>query len=163
MHPQEELGSTREGLPIGGTPIGKLPGLQGITVKIKAPDVEPVVTNDQGIAEFKFTNTGKNFRYELIPPENSEYIASSGELTNHESKEMVNYPVFLKKGATVSGRVTSNGEPVPGAKVWVMNGDNKRQVTADDDGRYTLRGIKLLRSEERRVGKECRSRWSPYH
>ena len=142
VHPQEELGSTRGGLPIGGTLIGKLPGLQGITVKIYAPDEEPVVTNDQGIAEFKFTNTGKNFRYELIPPENSEYIASSGELTNHESKEMVNYPVFLKKGATVSGRVTSNGEPVPGAKVWVMNGDNKRQVTADDDGRYTLRGIK---------------------
>ena len=23
--------------------------------------------------------------------------------------------------------------------------------------------ITLLRSEERRVGKECRSRWSPYH
>ena len=26
----------------------------------------------------------------------------------------------------------------------------------------TLMGA-LLRSEERRVGKECRSRWSPYH
>jgi len=24
-------------------------------------------------------------------------------------------------------------------------------------------GIKFDRSEERRVGKECRSRWSPYH
>ena len=24
-------------------------------------------------------------------------------------------------------------------------------------------GIVVLRSEERRVGKECRSRWSPYH
>ena len=23
--------------------------------------------------------------------------------------------------------------------------------------------LKKLRSEERRVGKECRSRWSPYH
>ena len=23
--------------------------------------------------------------------------------------------------------------------------------------------LPLLRSEERRVGKECRSRWSPYH
>ena len=23
--------------------------------------------------------------------------------------------------------------------------------------------ITLIRSEERRVGKECRSRWSPYH
>src|SRR3712207_9083620 len=29
---------------------------------------------------------------------------------------------------------------------------------------HTLEGIPLAqRSEERRVGKECRSRWSPYH
>ena len=28
---------------------------------------------------------------------------------------------------------------------------------------HYLEGINLLRSEERRVGKECRSRWSPYH
>ena len=27
----------------------------------------------------------------------------------------------------------------------------------------TLISFALLRSEERRVGKECRSRWSPYH
>ena len=28
----------------------------------------------------------------------------------------------------------------------------------------SARGVELLsRSEERRVGKECRSRWSPYH
>src|SRR2546430_2391724 len=26
-----------------------------------------------------------------------------------------------------------------------------------------FRGLDLSRSEERRVGKECRSRWSPYH
>src|SRR2546422_3847600 len=24
-------------------------------------------------------------------------------------------------------------------------------------------GFEIIRSEERRVGKECRSRWSPYH
>ena len=30
------------------------------------------------------------------------------------------------------------------------------------DGRKRLDNI-LKRSEERRVGKECRSRWSPYH
>ena len=24
-------------------------------------------------------------------------------------------------------------------------------------------GVPYIRSEERRVGKECRSRWSPYH
>ena len=26
-----------------------------------------------------------------------------------------------------------------------------------------IRALHLTRSEERRVGKECRSRWSPYH
>src|SRR2546427_10600953 len=26
-----------------------------------------------------------------------------------------------------------------------------------------LKGFQTVRSEERRVGKECRSRWSPYH
>ena len=28
---------------------------------------------------------------------------------------------------------------------------------------YPLIAIAAMRSEERRVGKECRSRWSPYH
>src|SRR3712207_1818021 len=28
---------------------------------------------------------------------------------------------------------------------------------------YSLRIASVMRSEERRVGKECRSRWSPYH
>ena len=27
----------------------------------------------------------------------------------------------------------------------------------------TIKGLTIFRSEERRVGKECRSRWSPYH
>ena len=33
--------------------------------------------------------------------------------------------------------------------------------TVDYDGDAV--GTLLIRSEERRVGKECRSRWSPYH
>ena len=28
---------------------------------------------------------------------------------------------------------------------------------------HGTRNVEVLRSEERRVGKECRSRWSPYH
>ena len=30
-------------------------------------------------------------------------------------------------------------------------------------GKDTRRSSYMFRSEERRVGKECRSRWSPYH
>ena len=32
-----------------------------------------------------------------------------------------------------------------------------------DSGGLTRNIVQCLRSEERRVGKECRSRWSPYH
>ena len=38
---------------------------------------------------------------------------------------------------------------------------NRTIVSPRGDGIYSAR--LPLRSEERRVGKECRSRWSPYH
>ena len=38
------------------------------------------------------------------------------------------------------------------------------EYCGEKDGfQYFLLGNQVLRSEERRVGKECRSRWSPYH
>ena len=47
---------------------------------------------------------------------------------------------------------------------------NKGEILAKffDDGEYTALFADgavsaACRSEERRVGKECRSRWSPYH
>src|SRR3712207_5399433 len=42
-------------------------------------------------------------------------------------------------------------------KKGIILGDTKKYKR-----RYPLTGM-LYRSEERRVGKECRSRWSPYH
>ena len=44
---------------------------------------------------------------------------------------------------------------------------NNKQVCEKDPDIYTSDIVHweriLVRSEERRVGKECRSRWSPYH
>src|SRR3712207_9117532 len=46
--------------------------------------------------------------------------------------------------------------PIGGSKVVRSSGDDQATVVAA--------GITVHnRSEERRVGKECRSRWSPYH
>ena len=39
---------------------------------------------------------------------------------------------------------------------------NKMQ-TISASKQASKQASKVLRSEERRVGKECRSRWSPYH
>ena len=48
-----------------------------------------------------------------------------------------------------------------------LNKENLK-IAIQKDGRLTedsLRTLRMMlcRSEERRVGKECRSRWSPYH
>src|SRR3712207_9161176 len=52
--------------------------------------------------------------------------------------------------------------------VGVVIGDSRRLSQAianilDNGIAYTDRGGRVLRSEERRVGKEWRSRWAPYH
>jgi len=46
--------------------------------------------------------------------------------------------------------------------------NSANDLSAENDGNASLQksmahGNERLRSEERRVGKECRSRWSPYH
>src|SRR3712207_4359868 len=56
-------------------------------------------------------------------------------------------------------------------KLFVGILSNSVSVTADAfnnlsdfaSSLITMIGFKMARSEERRVGKECRSRWSPYH
>ena len=41
--------------------------------------------------------------------------------------------------------------------------DKKQQENLKNFDRNLKESTGQLRSEERRVGKECRSRWSPYH
>ena len=79
---------------------------------------------------------------------------------------------MLKKrgitGVTAESAATSTeeiGNPVHYGTAAVLrrlgidySAKRARQMTRADAGKFDL-----LRSEERRVGKECRSRWSPYH
>src|SRR3712207_6954713 len=48
---------------------------------------------------------------------------------------------------------------LPGGRHLVADGDRRHP----DLARARRGGDEAGRSEERRVGKECRSRWSPYH
>ena len=53
-----------------------------------------------------------------------------------------------------SGKITDEiGLGLPGATVFIVEAE--KGTPTDKNGDF--------RSEERRVGKECRSRWSPYH
>src|SRR5256885_4619420 len=59
------------------------------------------------------------------------------------------------------GEVDGEGEE-PAAREHGSDRLHVRQVVAADLGQVEEPDV-ALRSEERRVGKECRSRWSPYH
>src|SRR3989454_5256584 len=53
------------------------------------------------------------------------------------------------------------GVAAAGGMFGALGGTVYGAVTADSASRISA--AKTERSEERRVGKECRSRWSPYH
>ena len=82
-----------------------------------------------------------------------------------ESKKLdtlIRHPhgMILLTGPTGSGKSTSLY-----AILQALARPEVNIITVEDPIEYDLPGVGqvLLRSEERRVGKECRSRWSPYH
>ena len=81
-------------------------------------------------------------------------------------------PWFLRAQIKLSGTVTGqdNNQPLTGANIIL--GKSFMATTTDNNGDFSFKSLKqgtytlkisFVRSEERRVGKECRSRWSPYH
>ena len=75
---------------------------------------------------------------------------------------------YLVVGAGLSGAVFANAAKRAGKSVLVID---RRDHIAGNIYTEDVEGIQVHRygahifhrSEERRVGKECRSRWSPYH
>ena len=81
----------------------------------------------------------------------------------NEDKTSVN-PMMLMKDESINGEVgfgeggfdNNDGEDLEDGNQEIPSIDNKQDTVVSG----TTPGT---RSEERRVGKECRSRWSPYH
>jgi len=83
----------------------------------------------------------------------------------------------LGPGIVVSGSIVGSGEILLTAGLgaaagfvllwWVLFSCWVKSLIQAELARYVVTSgdtyLRALRSEERRVGKECRSRWSPYH
>src|SRR6266850_2910829 len=66
--------------------------------------------------------------------------------------------------ASIAGTMATPGLTVYGAtKAAVIALTRSQNAELDGDGVRAIAICPGFRSEERRVGKECRSRWSPYH
>src|SRR2546425_11575311 len=83
---------------------------------------------------------------------------------------------IITGGSVGLGRQMAEGLAEMGANLVLCARKKERCVqTAEEMGKFGVKtmalgcdvknaaGIQEVRSEERRVGKECRSRWSPYH
>ena len=56
-----------------------------------------------------------------------------------------------------------NGDIDRVADIWLKTNLKAHYFISNQYWKSNYELVKEMRSEERRVGKECRSRWSPYH
>ena len=73
-------------------------------------------------------------------------------------REVANLIRFHDLRQSCASLLNANGCSLKDIQEWLGHSDI--QTTANI---YTHLNVERKRSEERRVGKECRSRWSPYH
>ena len=75
-------------------------------------------------------------------------------------EEELGVTLFIRSGKKIS--LTEEGILLKRRALEILNLEEKtlEELKGKED---VVEGTITIRSEERRVGKECRSRWSPYH
>ena len=110
---------------------------QGLEVVLVNAKSEEIPTQAQAVAQVNLAGGG----------EASQGIATSPSLPADRKQTGQN--------ASTKGRAANAIDPTPDAVLARLQVQEQQLLTSLKQS--------LMRSEERRVGKECRSRWSPYH
>lgn len=126
----------------------KLPNAK---VKIESYDgsvlIDQKVTDQNGVAEFKFSNSAKVFKVTVTGPPDKDYQSKQMFIYNSESKDWINYTINLKPAAQVSGYVYvgNQNQPVANAKVTIKGTDDGTfPVTyTDNNGHYVLHNVPI--------------------
>ena|SRR5256885_16295229 len=94
-----------------------------------------------------------------------------GILISGRGSNMLSLADAVDEGRIPGGEIALVISDHPNA--WGLERAKKRNLTTiaierngrsrEEHDRETVAALRDHRSEERRVGKECRSRWSPYH
>ena len=104
-----------------------------------------------------------------LGPGGYAFVPPGVDWTLHNTSDAVARFHLIRKayerveGIDVPEAFVTNEVDVEGVEMPDTEGRWKTQRFVDpDDVRHDMH-VNIVRSEERRVGKECRSRWSPYH
>ena len=120
-------------------------GINIADAQIKINKNQTINTNSNGEAELSFENISVNsYTLSITGPKGKGYIPQVINLKNEETKTVQSYLVRLKKGGSVSGLVTLDGNPVAGAKVYL---DYKEQSSSQFIGSFQLNPNALNQGE----------------
>src|SRR3712207_1627279 len=124
-----------------------------------------IASNNAGIDN---EGLGKLLRTRQVKKMISSYVGENKEFERQYLAGELEVE-FCPQG-TLAERCRAGGAGIPGfytkTGVGTVVAEGKEHKEFDGETYILERGIRAdlsIRSEERRVGKECRSRWSPYH
>src|SRR5256884_6697904 len=73
-------------------------------------------------------------------------------------------PISFRQTVSSTGKIFQRNKPMSAFQEHKEELEHYEQMFGRERGRLAVSLDRITnRSEERRVGKECRSRWSPYH
>lgn len=87
--------------------------------------------------EWYYEGFGGSATLTLIPPKGTHYIAEQQLITLVETGKEQVIMVTMKKGVLISGTVTSDGKPLPNARI-LLDGQDFAGLTTDAAGHYEI-------------------------
>ena len=88
---------------------------------------------------------------QILEPDAADRLGRIRLVKEERATQVENQLIMMAQSGQLRAKVTCSAS----WRKWALQG-----VSSDQVLQMPMMG---LRSEERRVGKECRSRWSPYH
>src|SRR4051794_11752890 len=153
-------------------------GLSGVTAQ-DVHDVQPLLADHQGVSvsaggAHAVRSTRLDHSYSPSPPHSHSHSAGDGgHYSGHDPSPAIDHitNTYEVDHSTVVRNVTQEYKQYATYKTYVtdnsVHADHGSTVIQDsfnqDNDGIDLKGAHVDRSEERRVGKECRSRWAPDH
>ena len=121
---------------------------------------------DQSIST-TFLDEGATYSPVYDRPENYDAVAVANQDEGpDDTKSRINAEASQTYQTSIASAIDAKEDPVAVADK-ITNGERKLFGVYSSDEVYIEDSVIATspgyRSEERRVGKECRSRWSPYH
>ena len=99
----------------------------------------------------------------IFTPGSLADVEVDGDVVGFEMRTRIPYYRGIPLSMVHDVEVEVDGEAVPAGDIRFSADGGEHWFTLAEMETVTFFRWESSRSEERRVGKECRSRWSPYH